>query len=87
MCFSSPQNDVAWRRHKEREAVAIADDGGMPPLYPQHNTGASSGGKDKGKGGGRLNQGDAGVCVRVLKRREVKTGQCRCVCVPEGGGR
>ena len=63
MCFSSPQNDVAWRRHKEREAVAIADDGGMPPLYPQHNTGASSGGKDKGKGGGRLNQGDAGVCV------------------------
>uniref|UniRef100_A0A7S3QQE6 G-patch domain-containing protein n=1 Tax=Dunaliella tertiolecta TaxID=3047 RepID=A0A7S3QQE6_DUNTE len=43
------QNDVAWRRHKEREAVAMADDGAMPPLYPHHTP---AGGKDSGQDGG-----------------------------------
>jgi hypothetical protein len=29
------QNEVLWRRYKEREAVLLADDGSLPPLCPR----------------------------------------------------
>lgn len=34
--MTTAQNEVAWRHHKEREAVALADQGPLPPLYPRH---------------------------------------------------
>ncbi len=31
-CVGGAQNELAWRRHKERQALALADNGGAPPL-------------------------------------------------------
>jgi hypothetical protein len=39
-----PQNELAWRRLKQRQALVVADNGGGPPLCvrsPQHAAGVA----------------------------------------------
>ena len=52
------QNELLWRRHRERIAVAQADAGSMAPLVPQHSSArhdssrsALRGGVDRGARG------------------------------------
>ncbi|GFR47357.1 hypothetical protein Agub_g9063, partial [Astrephomene gubernaculifera] len=65
------QNEVAYRRFKEREAVLAGDDGQLPPLCPQNqydysDDGMLGGGGEAGGGGGGM--GGAGQQQRRRRK-------------------